>query len=400
MAQHSLADLYKTHYLAKDSVTALDVKFSQLDSIFGEQVKWGLSEKKPSQQKDQAEKIAQEIVKLSKKIVRSFEDKSKKFYKECRWVEVTKLKLSENYIDKVLASPQQFLEHYQCLEKIGLNKQAAIVQQVLDNPKFFEQVYLTLNLDVEDLRPLKDYIEKALAGPELFAKSYDYLKEFGLHQFKYINLLLNDFDEFKQSCEYLDECQLGQSVSYIKEIILHPKLLAQGYERLKALELNQPEYIEKLLSNLALFAENYQRLENIGFNLNAECVQKMLDYPEIFDRDYPSLQKLHVVYKELTTKIESNQFKVHGLTGGSPIMFKGQLRCVPKGVSKIWEQMTDDEGNFKWMDDADAALTQAKAQADQRQGFRGLTVVSIFFGSYRDSEAKALYKEISGLLAS
>ncbi|QHS27273.1 hypothetical protein GW537_03905 [Piscirickettsia salmonis] len=141
-------------------------------------------------------------------------------------------------------------------------------------------------------------------------------------------------------------------------------------------------------------------MEKLGLSLNPERVQKMLDHPESFDQDYPSLQKLHAVYDGLTAKIENNQLKVHGLTGGSSIMFKGQLRCVPKGVSKIWEQVADDEGNFKWVDDADAALTQAKAQADQRQGFRGLTAVSMFFGSYRDSETKALYKEISGLLAS
>ncbi|ALA24246.1 hypothetical protein [Piscirickettsia salmonis] len=420
LAEQPLLDLYKSHYLKKHSVTSLDVKFAQIDSVFSSQVKWGLAIKKDSEQKRQAEKIGQELKALSTAIVRSFEENSTAFYRKYRWAEITKLKLSEKYIDKVVANPGQFRENYCRLEELGpheqakeepglhkkvkkelgLHEKASIVQQVLDDPVFFERVYLTLDLGVADLSDLRSYIEKALTDPELFTKAYKYLKEFGLHQFKYINLLLNDFEGFKKNCEYLADFQSGRFAPYTKEIIVNSALFTQGYECLKALELNQPENIDKLLGGLALFAGNYQRLEKLGFSLNPERVKKMLDNLESFDQDYPSLQKLHAVYDGLTAKIENNQLKVHGLTGGSSIMFKGQLRCVPKGVSKIWEQVADDEGNFKWMDDADVALTQAKAQADQRQGFRGLTAVSMFFGSYRDSETKELYKEISGLLAS
>ncbi|RNC77013.1 hypothetical protein DA717_12680 [Piscirickettsiaceae bacterium NZ-RLO2] len=141
-------------------------------------------------------------------------------------------------------------------------------------------------------------------------------------------------------------------------------------------------------------------LKKLGFDNKPEYVKKVLDCPDKLTQEFECLEKLRVVYDEVVARLKSNQFKVHGLAGGSSIMFNGRLRCVPKGVSKIWAQLADDEGNFKWMNDVDGALAQAKSQADQRQGNEGLAVVSIFFGSYRDNQTKAMYKEISGLLAS
>ncbi|APS51949.1 hypothetical protein AVI50_14680 [Piscirickettsia salmonis] len=46
LAEQPLLDLYKSHYLKKHSVTSLDVKFAQIDSVFSSQVKWGLAIKK------------------------------------------------------------------------------------------------------------------------------------------------------------------------------------------------------------------------------------------------------------------------------------------------------------------------------------------------------------------
>ncbi len=100
-------------------MTALDVKFSQVDSIFTTQIKWGLSLKSDSEQKTEAEKIGKELHALSKSIVRNFEKISTDFYKKYRWVEITKLKLSETYIDKVVANPRQFRENYCQFRRTG-----------------------------------------------------------------------------------------------------------------------------------------------------------------------------------------------------------------------------------------------------------------------------------------
>ncbi|OAJ33159.1 hypothetical protein [Piscirickettsia salmonis] len=93
--------------------------------------------------------------------------------------------------------------------------------------------------------------------------------------------------------------------------------------------------------------------------------------------------------------MESNQLKAHGLAGGNPIKFKGEIKIVPQGVYHIWREMTDSEGNFKWPNDVHAAISRSKTQAEQRKSYRGLTAVSLFFGSYRDTRTKALYSQIS-----
>ncbi|OAJ33157.1 hypothetical protein A0O36_02647 [Piscirickettsiaceae bacterium NZ-RLO1] len=97
----------------------------------------------------------------------------------------------------------------------------------------------------------------------------------------------------------------------------------------------------------------------------------------------------------ITQQLKAGQLKVHGLGGGSVITFEGEKVKVPRGISKIWHEITGGEGNFKWVDGVNAAMNKVKAEASSRSGYRGLTAVGLFFGSYRDAQTKDLYSKIS-----
>ncbi|RNC77335.1 hypothetical protein DA717_10860 [Piscirickettsiaceae bacterium NZ-RLO2] len=121
----------------------------------------------------------------------------------------------------------------------------------------------------------------------------------------------------------------------------------------------------------------------------------MLTNPQSFEQDFDGLIALRSAYESIVKEMEANQLKAHGLAGGNPIKFKGEIRIVPQGVYHIWREMTDSEGKFKWPSDVCAAINRSKVQAEQRKDYRGLTAVSLFFGSYRDTHTKALYSQIS-----
>ncbi|PEQ15329.1 hypothetical protein [Piscirickettsia salmonis] len=59
-------------------------------------------------------------------------------------------------------------------------------------------------------------------------------------------------------------------------------------------------------------------------------------------------------------------------------------------------------GHFKWMPDPLPTLKKLEVLTKERSGSRKLTMVSIFFGSYRDAQTKAanpnLHQKITSLL--
>ncbi|OAJ32982.1 hypothetical protein [Piscirickettsia salmonis] len=341
LAQASLGDLCKANYLRPDQVSAPDLKIAQLDSILSIQMNLGLKLKNPKK-KHAAEKLAAEVRQISTGIIREFEAVLQGFYKDHLWVEITKnLKLGEAHIDKVLADPQLFRKNYQHLQAVGLHEHPNYVQQMLDAPERFSRNCLRLE-------------RFGLNQPDNLAKTFEN-SEFG------------DFE--------------------------------RHYSCLERLGLNSLENLKLLLDKPEQFDRNYLMLQTLGLDNKAQYVQKALSKPEQLAEDSQGLRKLLAVYKAIVTKIENNQFKVHGWGGGSEITFKGETRIVPKGVSKMWAQMTDEQGNFTWMDDLAAAVNQSKAQAESRQGSRGITGLTLWFGSYRDSQTKEMYKEMSQVLS-
>ncbi|KLV36873.1 hypothetical protein AB894_00615 [Piscirickettsia salmonis] len=165
-----------------------------------------------------------------------------------------------------------------------------------------------------------------------------------------------------------------------------------AFTQMQALGLNQ-NYIQFALDKPVEFSQ-IQTLK-----LKQNDIEKALDNLGQFTQNYQNLSKLRKIYDTIFDNIELNQVQAHGIGGGNAIAFKGGLKTVPKGVSKIWSEITDERGNFKLMDNVGSALQKSKTQAEAGQGYRGATLVGIFFGSYRDSRTKALYNEISQALS-
>ncbi|ODN42304.1 hypothetical protein, partial [Piscirickettsia litoralis] len=209
--------------------------------------------------------------------------------------------------------------------------------------------------------------------PEQFTQ----MQELGLNK-AYIKKALDKPEQFTQMQE------LGLNKAYIKKALDKPEQFAQ----MQALGLNKA-YTQKAFDNPEQFAQMQ------GLGLNKTYTQKAFDNPEQFANNYQKLLKLHTVYNSIVSKVKKNEFDVHGFGGGNTITLDGEQKTVPRGISKIWSEITDEHGNFKLMDDVDSALKNSKSQANNRKSSRGATVVSIFFGSYRDPKLKKAYNEIS-----
>ncbi|QGP50791.1 hypothetical protein PsalN5692_02263 [Piscirickettsia salmonis] len=163
--------------------------------------------------------------------------------------------------------------------------------------------------------------------------------------------------------------------------------------KLNQYELHDERYIDIILTHPELFTTSYQRLEGLSLN-NQTCVAKLLDNLQQFNQDHSHLYNLRALYDTIVQNINDGHFKAHGIKGGSIITFQGEQKVVPKGVSKIWAEIADSDGHFKWMPDPLYTLKKLETFTKERSGSRKLTMVSIFFGSYRDAQTKAAYANL------
>ncbi|MGJ3501635.1 hypothetical protein ACR9PU_10110, partial [Piscirickettsia salmonis] len=105
-----------------------------------------------------------------------FDSQLKEFYDRCLWVEMTKLKLSREVIEKVLANPEPFKKSYQFLKEIGLHEN-------------------------------KKYVLRGFDNPGIFLSQYQYLKDVGLNIKSHVGVMLDEGECFEQ--QFDSACYLG-----------------------------------------------------------------------------------------------------------------------------------------------------------------------------------------------
>ncbi|MGJ3495545.1 hypothetical protein ACR9PT_13385 [Piscirickettsia salmonis] len=341
----------------------------------------------------------------------------------------------------VSAKPPVFAQRYQRLESIGLN-QLVYVQKIINEPDFikhfekYKREFLMLaqaGLDQDQYK--EKYIEKLLADPRQFAQSYKYLEDQGIKPQIYLQKILDNPAQFKQNGQKLKNLALKQPI-YIQKVLDNPALITQ-FEKypevfldLNRLGLNQCEHIDKVLQTPRQFMISYRRLKDCGLNaakyvqiilddpqqFEQRCqhleafgldlyhsIEKFVDAPTTFDDNIPGMLKLHAVYKKLSEKIAADQLLVRGVFGvGVDIIFKREKKTVPTGIGNLWNEITDEFGNFKWLDNANAVVEKWHAESHAKsvtQQFNMSSVSSIFWLSYRDSQTQAMYQTINQLLS-
>ena len=94
------------------------------------------------------------------------------------------------------------------------------------------------------------------------------------------------------------------------------------------------------------------------------------------------------------TFINAEEIQVHGFLGVGGEHVEGINSKLPRGMAKMLRAISDNEGNF------DESLNESQYQSAihlineesmDRRGFRGATVLTGLFCSYRDSNTKKQY---------
>ncbi|OAJ34771.1 protein kinase domain-containing protein [Piscirickettsia salmonis] len=305
------------------------------------------------------------------------------------------------YIEKALDNIEQFTLHYQHLKELELD-QPPYVQKMLDHPEKFDQHYQQLvGLGLNQ----QPYVQKALDDPSVIPQLEKNKNEFlklnriGLNKPVYIEQILTNTNQFTRHYQCLINARLD-SPHNIENILNFPEQFEQGYQHLKAFGLDQTNYIGSMLNHLPPFNEHCQQLKNLGLS-QANNLTRLLNFPERFEKDLPSLLKLRKIYDDLSNGIISDHFKVRGLfAGGITINCQGQSKLVPRGIGNIWLAIANEQGDFYWMEDVNAALIkstdQARTRSSARQQEEGQTP-NLFFATYRDPKTQAVYDRISQL---
>ncbi|WP_416430608.1 hypothetical protein [Piscirickettsia salmonis] len=338
----------------------------------------------------------------------------------------------------VSANPHSFVQKYQRLEAIKLN-QLVYVKKIIIQPNFIEHLekykneFLMLTQSgLEQDQYKGKYIEKLLANPKQFVHSYQYLEAQGIKPQIYLQKILDNPTQFKQNSQKLKNISLKQPV-YIQKVLDDPALIAQ-FEKypevfldLNRLGLNQCEHIDKVLQTPRQFMLSYRRLKDCGLN-TAKYIQVILDDPQqfeqrcqhleafgfdlyhfieklvndstTFDDSIPGMLKLHAVYKKLSEKIAADQLLVRGVLGvGVNIIFKGEKKTVPTGIGNLWNEITDEFGNFKWLDNASVVVEKWKTESHAKSATQQASLSSTLWLSYRDSQTQEMYQSINQLLS-
>ncbi|MGJ3494675.1 protein kinase domain-containing protein [Piscirickettsia salmonis] len=307
----------------------------------------------------------------------------------------------QTHIKKLCNHLDQFTFNYQRLKELGLD-QPSYVQKMLDHPERFDQHYQQLvGLGLNQ----QPYVQKVLDDPSVIPQLEQNKNEFlklnrtGLNKLAYIEQILANPNQFVRHYQCLINTRLN-SPHNIEKILKLPEQFEQGYQYLKAFKLDQTNHTGAMLDHLPRSSEHCQQLKNLGLN-QASDLARMLDHVPNFEQDYPTLVKLREIYDYLSGQIASDQLKVQGMFAeGVEINFKGQSKLIPRGIGKIWLEIADEQGNFYWMRNVSAALTnstdQARRRCSARQQEEGQTP-SLFFAAYRAHQTQAAYDRISQL---
>ncbi|ALB24291.1 hypothetical protein Psal006b_00051 [Piscirickettsia salmonis] len=278
----------------------------------------------------------------------------------------------EKYIEKLLADPRQFSQSYKYLEDQGIKPQIYL-QKILDNPTQFKQNGQKLK-DLALKQPI--YIQKVLDNPTL----------------------ITQFEKYPEV--FLDLNRLGlNQCEHIDKVLQTPRQFMLSYRHLKDCGLNTAKYVQVILDDPQQFEQRCQHLEAFGLDLY-HSIEKFVDDPTTFDDSIPGMLKLHAVYKKLSEKIAADQLLVRGVLGvGVDIIFKGEKKTVPTGIGNLWNEITDEFGNFKWLDNANAVVEKWQAKSHAKSVTQQFNVSSVLWLSYRDSQTQAMYQTINQLLS-
>ncbi|OAJ34369.1 hypothetical protein [Piscirickettsia salmonis] len=181
---------------------------------------------------------------------------------------------------KALAHPQQFDQSYQYLESLGLS-QARYVQQVLNHLGWFDRTYQRLQALGLDQTT---YVQCVLDTPSLLNQ---------LASYKELFLLLNQFG-------------LGQS-HHVQQVLADPMQFAKSYRQLVVLGLNQITYVQLALDTPSLIRQ-FEAHRDLFLTLNrfklhqTRYVRRVLEDPLTFSKNYWRLVALgldQAVYMQL-----------------------------------------------------------------------------------------------------
>ncbi|MGJ3493364.1 hypothetical protein ACR9PT_02120 [Piscirickettsia salmonis] len=290
------------------------------------------------------------------------------FFRDCDYLESHNM-LKEDYITTIIYRSDHLKEEFNFL----LNEFKVPKENIRC---FYDLCQLLYDYNLESDN--KKYVVQYLNQPDLLKKVIAFLKPFDVKEKKYIKKALNNPSKFCEHCQLLDENSI-----------------------------NSPLFIEKIMDNSKQFKKNYNILKKLNL-IETEHLWGTINSPTFLEENYKRVEKLYKVYTMIVKKLDANQLEAHGFNykkrrkAGINIVYKGETKRVPDGIGKIWQQITDRNGEFKAINDhIHIAFNNSQSEENNRKNLRkkSLATYLFAFGSHRDSRTRSTYQEISQCLS-